>query len=61
MDLKSLNSTLDYGDCRRIGDVLPWDDDFDLAVDAADYVKLNRKLKGEVCLSRSKVFRANME
>ena len=32
-------------DCRRIGAVLPWDDDFDLAADAADYKKLNRELK----------------
>ena len=57
MDLKNINSTLDYRDCRRIGDVLPWDDDFDLAVDAADYDKLNRRLKGVVRLQKSKVLR----
>ena len=30
--------------CRRIGDVLPWDDDIDLAMDSADYMVLISEL-----------------
>ena len=30
--------------CRRIGDVMPWDDDIDLAMDATDYMVLISKL-----------------
>ena len=40
--------------------MLPWDDDFDLAVDAADHKKLNRELKRVVSMPADLIFRARV-